>query len=146
MKRGKGVFDVLRMWLQFSGSTEKLTGSESVIDVPTSTAKVRALLRPRLSPLASSGSRRLAKAAPRRTLRRVHADDERTSLIKRARTSNADPYETTRKKGDSRGSCFVAVTARTMALTGRCRDPTHVLNPVSLEREDNNAKTMSFPP
>ena len=96
------VSEVLRPLPQFSGSSEKLTGSESVIDVPMNTSKIRALLRPRVSPLKASGLRRLAKAATRRVLRRVHREGP---------PENAEPYETTRCKGDNPGSCFVAVTA-----------------------------------
>ena len=59
------------------GPHVKLTGSGSEVDVPLSTAKNRALLRPRLSPLKASGKRRLARAAPRQILRCVHASNER---------------------------------------------------------------------
>ena len=41
-----------------------------------------------------------------------------------AQTSIAEPSETTRYVGDSPGSCFVAVTARTTAWAGGHRDPT----------------------
>ena len=73
----------------------KLAGSGSVIDVPLSTAKFRALLRLRSSPLKDSGSRRLAEAAPRQVVCCVHAGNE-SDLIRRAQTSIAEPYETTR--------------------------------------------------
>ena len=103
---------------QFSGSHEKKTDSGSEVEVPLSRAKNGALLRPRSSPL-KSGSRRLARAAPRRILRCVHAGSPG-----RAQTSSAEPYETRRHDGDNPGSCFVAVTARTMAPAGGHRDPT----------------------
>ena len=43
-------------------------------------------------------------------LLRVDAGDEKR-LIRRAQASNAEPFETTRCKGDNPVSCFVAVTA-----------------------------------
>ena len=60
-----------------SGSHEQLTGSASVTDVRQSTAKNKALLRQRSSPLRISWSRRLAGAEPPQTVRCVHAGEER---------------------------------------------------------------------
>ena len=45
--------------------------------MPRSTMKNRALLRPRLSPPETSGSRRLARAVPRQAVGCVHAGNER---------------------------------------------------------------------
>ena len=56
-----------------------LTGSRSDTAVPLRTAKNSALQRPRQSPLKDSGSRQLARAAPRRNLRCVHAGNETIS-------------------------------------------------------------------
>ena len=66
-------------YAQLSGSHENLTDSGSEIAVPLSTAKNSALLRPRLSPLKASRSRRLATAASRQILRRVRASNETIS-------------------------------------------------------------------
>ena len=65
-----------------SGSHEKMTGSGSDMDVPSRTAKNRALLRPRLSPPNTSGSRRLARAA-QQILHCVHAGNEREAVSSR---------------------------------------------------------------
>ena len=75
------------------------------------------------SPLNASGSRRLANAAPQQIFRRVHAGSEtfssggpRPPLLSRTRQHE--------KKATIRGSCFVAVAARTLAWTGWHLDPT----------------------
>ena len=112
------VTGVDRPWAQLSGSHDQLTVSESGIDVPLSTANNIALLLLRSSPL------RISRAAPRQILRCVHAGNERgissrgpkTPLLGRTRQHDI--------KGDNRGSCFVAETARTMARAGGHRDPT----------------------
>ena len=102
------VPEVFRPWAQFFELRENMTGSGSVIDAPLSTAKIRASLRPRISLLRARGSRRLAGAAPRQ----VNCSGNESDLIRRPQSSNAEPYETTRYKGDNPGSCFVAGTAR----------------------------------
>ena len=82
------------------------------MDVPLSTAKNSALLRPSSSPLKTSGSRRLAKAAPRQILRCVHAGNEtkkgpRPPLLSRTRQHDHE--------GENPVSRFMTVTARTTA-------------------------------
>ena len=96
-------------------------GSET--DVPLTTAYNRALQRPRLSPLKASGSRRLAKTAPRQVIRGLHAGDERATssegpkppLLSRTRQHD------TRAIIPARASCW---SQRTTARAGGHREPT----------------------
>ena len=77
-------------------SPEKLTGSESVIDVPMSTARLKGCAAAALIAIGEQRVQAARKAAPQRTLRLVHAGDERA-----VSSPSAEPYETTRCKGDN---------------------------------------------
>ena len=141
---------------QFSGSQENLSGSGSEINVPLSTAKKNsALLRSRLSPLKDSGFRRLARAAPRRTLRSVHAGSETVSpggpkppLLSRTRQhdmrATIPPRASWRlQHARWRGLAGIGIRRRLEARRWTtCGDPslTNFVNSVSLEKEGSNAK------
>ena len=91
---------------QFSGLHEKFDRFWICDGCFAAHSENSALLRPRLSPLKASGSKRLAKTAPRQVPCCVHAGDERSILI------GAEPHETTRLEGSNPSSCFVAVTGQ----------------------------------